>query len=194
MKKKYRFWSVLAIMMVAVLSVSLMSCGGDDDDEDSGGSSGIVGWYANSKDINGGIIEWIDMVDGWQKESAEMFGNSYQGLSFNRQGELLIDGDVYNGRYDVYNIVNSNTIVRYYGHVCQYGAPIASNETFLFKFEHNTLGTLALYGYQSFYYSYWIDEGKLYSTEPEIFTITSRGIIPDGSSDVYIKYDPENTY
>lgn len=38
MNKKNYLWSLLTIMMLAVLSVGFMSCGDDDDDEITGGS------------------------------------------------------------------------------------------------------------------------------------------------------------
>ena len=44
MNRKNSFWSLLTIMMVALLSVSFASCGSDDDDK-GGGASGLSGLY-----------------------------------------------------------------------------------------------------------------------------------------------------
>lgn len=197
--KKMKFWSML--MLVAMALPMMMACGGsdkDDDDDGGGGTSkGLVGWYAPRSDLNGGVTDWLDMVYGWEKESAEMYGNPVPALDFNYRGEVTIGGEVF---YDnasehvVYNIVNDNTIIKYDGRYFQYGASAASDMTFLFGFYHKTLGSMALYGERARYYSCWEEDGKLYSTEPEIFTITSEGIIPDGSSTVYVKYNPDKTH
>ena len=41
MKAKDLLWSLLSIMMVAMLSVGFVSCGGDDEDESSSGSGSV---------------------------------------------------------------------------------------------------------------------------------------------------------
>ena len=52
--KQTKFWHLLAVMMVAMLSMTMVSCGGDDDDDDfgtGGGSSSnpLVGTWVLSE-------------------------------------------------------------------------------------------------------------------------------------------------
>jgi hypothetical protein len=180
-------------MGIAFLSLFVVT-GCNKDDEGGGDAKGLKGWYANSKDINGGICEWMDDLARIERDAAQLFGGTPQGLEVNSRGEVYVAGDKFDDTYIVYNIENSNTIVKYFGHVLQYGASAASGETLLFKFNNSTLGTLALYGYTFRYYTYSTSDNKIWSDEPEIFTITSNGLIPDGSSIRYIKYDQDKTY
>lgn len=51
MKKKNWLWSMLAVMMVAMLSVGIVSCGKDDDDNGTGSSvsnSSVVGRWTGT--------------------------------------------------------------------------------------------------------------------------------------------------
>ena len=50
MNKKRKLWNVLAIMMVAMLSVGFVSCGSDDED---GGGSGVSGLYYYETGLGG---------------------------------------------------------------------------------------------------------------------------------------------
>lgn len=69
MVKLKRLWSLLAMMMVAMLSISVVSCGDDDDDDDStvviddnGDNSG--GSYVNNNEPNTtGKLDGHDYVD-----------------------------------------------------------------------------------------------------------------------------------
>lgn len=49
MKQKSILWSLLAMMMVAVLSAGFVACS-DDDDDDSSSGSGVVGTWSGSDD------------------------------------------------------------------------------------------------------------------------------------------------
>ncbi|MBR1687924.1 MAG: hypothetical protein IJ710_05235 [Prevotella sp.] len=48
MKKKSILWSVLAIMMAALVSVGTTSCGSDDDDNGGGANNAVGTWYGTS--------------------------------------------------------------------------------------------------------------------------------------------------
>ncbi len=45
MNKKNYFWSMLTMMMVAMLSVAFVSCSSDDDDKENGSTNSIVGTW-----------------------------------------------------------------------------------------------------------------------------------------------------
>lgn len=194
--KKMKFWGML--MLVAMALPMMMACGGSDkdDDDDGGGgggsSKGIIGWYGLEHNLNGGPIETLEMSYDY---------GAY--LTINGRGEIIetspnlgnIEKNVSTAFswFRFYNIVNSNTIVEHTGGIYEYGASAAANKELLYKFYYAPLGTLAIYSNESRYYTYWEDEGKLY-TEYDIFTIMSDKLIPDGSSMIFIKYDRDKTY
>lgn len=98
MKKKNFLWSMFAIMMVTMLSVSLSACGSDDDD-DNGGSSVVGTWKGNSdgesltltfKNDGTGtyVIVWDDSWTG-EGEVSERGTFSYS-MSSSHSGYLTI--------------------------------------------------------------------------------------------------------
>ena len=90
MKKRY-FWSILAIMMVSMLSVGLVSCGGDDDGSSSGGGDASTNVGKLDKDFNKRI---------------KSVGNIYYYYKDNGLLDYIVNG---NHRYDF--TYNPNTIV-----------------------------------------------------------------------------------
>ena len=52
MEKRHIFWSILSIMMVAMLSIGLSSCSKDDDDSDSDDGSGAAVETSGSLNVN----------------------------------------------------------------------------------------------------------------------------------------------
>ena len=186
--KKNLFLSLLAIMMVAMVSMSLSSCSKDKDD-DSG--SDLTGWYART-DL---MTFWLELVD-----------DDYGYFEFNSQGEVIYVSTMWGGsrqnystgiyNYDdpVYNIVDDNTIIRYYGSIYEYDSYAALGKKLLCKFYYPPLGMLGLYEHSAQYFTYWTDNNTLFTTEYETYLITSSGIIPNGSSFTWYKYDPEDTY
>lgn len=191
--KKFYF---LAMMFAAsVMTLTFSACGGDDDDGNEGNdgnssSSGLTGWYIR-QDRN----SWLDLFadEGPYK--------------FNLQGEIIQErtwpwGSVteenmshYND-YVVYYIPDDETFIRYYGAYYRENAPAAASKQLLYRLNYGTLGTLGLYAEYTYYYTYWREGNKLYTTEDgwTVYTVTPTGIIPDGSSFVFSKYDPNQIY
>lgn len=196
MIKMKNLWSLLTIMMAALVSISLTACGGDDDDDHGGSnnggggtSSGIYGYYTR-QDWNG----FLDLYDDT---------HTYQ---FNSQGEIIA---VYNGNVswmdynisnlgdkEVYYIPDDETFIKYTGAYYKEGASAAAGKELLYRLNYSGLGTLGLYAESKRYFTYWRDGNKLYTTEDgwTVYTVTSTGIIPDGGSFVYSKYDPNTVY
>ena len=56
MKKKKYYWSLLTVVMMAVMSVGFVSCGDDDDEPGSGSNSTLVGTWAQYH--KGGATAW----------------------------------------------------------------------------------------------------------------------------------------
>lgn len=105
MVKKKNLWSLLAIMMVAMLSLSLSSCGDDDDDEGGGGNPLVGTWSCSSHYIDrvsfeggtdtftfksNGTYEW--KCRGWDNESGKYYyNNSLNTLTItNQKGTTLV--------------------------------------------------------------------------------------------------------
>lgn len=69
MKTKNYLWSLLTIMMVAMLSVSMISCGGDDDDDftpnSGGGSSTNTGDYIATTQVKTMKVKDTGANFGW---------------------------------------------------------------------------------------------------------------------------------
>ena len=196
MSKMKFLWSMLVVIMALVVSFCLTACGGDDSDDNGGGngsgntSSGIYGYY-----IRQGRNYWLDLFadEGPYK--------------FNLQGEIIQErtwpwGSVteenmshYND-YVVYYIPDDETFIRYYGAYYRENAPAAASKQLLYRLNYGTLGTLGLYAEYTYYYTYWREGNKLYTTEDgwTVYTVTPSGIIPDGSSFVFSKYDSNQIY
>lgn len=185
-----------------MLAMSFVACG--DDDDSKGGNSGNgsatnVGWYARS-DIQSRVMS---SLDSWNKPGDCYCSANSQGViqcyitTFGTPTEpsfAFSDADAYFTWETFYNIVDNNTIVKYTGAIYEYGASAAAGKKLLYKFNYGSLGTLALYAVSTQYYTYWIEDNKMYTTEYEIYTITSSGLIPDGSSYMLAKYNPEDTH
>ena len=199
MNKKYlkRFYFFAMMLAASVMTLTFSACGGDDDDDDNkgnGSSSGLTGWYIR-QDIKG---SWLDISS-----------DDYD-YTFNMQGEIIGIGKAwpYTGSeanmstlgqvfgQDVYYIPDDETFIKYEGIYYKENASSAAGKTLLYKFNYGTLGTLGLYATHSYYYTYWREGNKLYTTEDgwTVYTVTPNGIIRDGSSFVFSKYDPNQIY
>lgn len=106
MKKKF-FWSMLTFLMVAIVSVGFVSCGGDDDDKNGGGSSSVSGlyYYENGGGsrtayyfVNGNTVETYG--DLTQDRNATWRGN--KGTSFPlRSGWYYWEGNKHTYSYHI---------------------------------------------------------------------------------------------
>lgn len=198
MKTMKRF-SFFAMMLAAsVIMFTFTACGGDGDDKDGGGGasgtstdSGLIGWY--KKQDAGGLENLVS--DG-------------QTIGFDSQGNVVIyepapwGSDVLEWQVSawytetVYYIPDDETIIKYTGHYYKENSPAAGNKVLLFRYNCVGLGYVGVYAESTQYYTYWRDGNKLYTTESgwDIFTITSTGLIPDGGSTIYTKYNPNQSY
>lgn len=96
---KKNLFNLIAILMIAVMSVSFVSCGSDDDKEESGISESILGtWYMLESDSYGWVIhvtmssikeyELYKSSGKWKLESA---GSAY-GYTINGNKLTSLDG------------------------------------------------------------------------------------------------------
>ncbi len=195
----FYFMSMKRFIYFAFLALTLCACGGGDDDK-----SGNSGNESNSTSTDAGIIGWYtrqDMAGFWLDLVSD--DTTY---SFNTEGEIIgvssmwgteqnFSGSLADGN-EVYYIPDDETFIRYYVGTYKENAPAANGKTLLYRFNYSYLGTLGLYATSTTYYTYWREGNKLYTTEDgwTVYTVTPTGIIPDGSSFVYSKYDPNKVY
>ena len=184
MKKRIRIWSVLAIIMAAMLSISLTSCGSDDDDDNgSGGGGGITSgqWYFNGN-------PWRAALMKMNIEAAKYYGN---GLVLNN-----VINESYSGITScVIHIINDNTLqVLSDDYVCQDGTS-ATGKQLLYRWNSPDFGTLGFYCSNSNTYTYdEYEDNKIYVyTWGKFFTVAGDMLIMDGG-DTFYSYNPETEY
>lgn len=192
-----RFYFLAMMLAAGIMTLTLTACGDDDNKDNDGGgsyyedtstSSGITGWYIRH-----------DMAGFW----LYLYSDDYT-YSFNMEGEIMGVSSSYgtvqnfsNGEVqEVYYIPDDQTFVKYSTCLYRENAPAASGKTLLYRFNYPNLGTLGLYAVSTTYYTYWREGNKLYTTDDgwTVYTITPTGIVADGSSFVYSKYDPNKVY
>lgn len=197
MNKKH-LWSILTVLAVMLLCVGFASCGGDDDDKKDGyggnstsTDSGLIGWYKPQDSGN---------LEGWLKDGDTMDFDSQGNVVVYTPvpwGSGVIDMDLSSlTRETVYYIPDDQTIIKYYGYYYKENSSAAGNKELLYRYFCVGLGYVGVYAGATQYYTYWREDNKLYTTESgwSVFTITSTGLIPDGGSTIYVKYDPSQVY
>ena len=196
MKTNVTKWMLL--LMVGLMTTALCGCGSDDDDNDNsdggiyGNQSGIMGWYANSQELNGNVDGILELLIEWEKEDLPWNTEpKIPDIGFNSQGEIVIGGGVYHGDpHIVYQITSANTMVKHYGEILKLGASKATGPL-LYSFYNADLGALGVYSYRMVNFTFQEIDGILYSTD-DIFILTDGGFYIDGTSDYYTKYNPNN--
>lgn len=77
MKKKEFFWSLLTVMMVAMLSVGIVSCSKDDKNDESNPSSKVIGTWS-VRDGNESLT--LTFKSGGVGTSTYKYYSSYSGM------------------------------------------------------------------------------------------------------------------
>ena len=190
----------MTFTMVAIVSIIFVSCGGDDDNGVTG--EGLKGWYTNlnevakQSDFNvineaidnkevlssyryGGQIhthiasydEFIDN-DGCYHDSEASFGR----LRFTISKNIL-----------VIRIVDDKTLLFYSAMLYVDGR--GSGDAVYKLYAGRVFGNMAYYGTPT-YYTYAKIENKLVVSNGDIYTFVDGGLVKDGSSGRWSKYDP----
>lgn len=123
--KKMNYWSMLTIIIVAMLSIGFASCSSDDDEEESGGGRGdvaLVGkWYSVHNNYTIGRMFHSDgkcYYGEWGKGDAERWGNDGVGRWSASQNYLTItwtdegDTEVEQFTYTISNEGKTLTLTR----------------------------------------------------------------------------------
>lgn len=199
-------WSLMTIMMAAIVCLSLSSCGGDDDDNGSGLESGLKGWYTNlsevAKQSDFNVIN--EAIDNEEVLSSYRYGGqthkhiaSYD--EFIDSDGAYHDSDASFGRLrftistpiNAIRIVDDSTILFYSAWLYIDGRGLGDT---VYKFDAGRIfGNMAYYGTPT-YYTYAQVENKLVVSNGDIYTVVDGGLIKDGSSGKWSKYDPNKRY
>ena len=199
--KKKCFWSLLPLMVVAMVSLSLSSCG-DDDDDDGGLGSGLKGWYTNLSDVakQSDFNKLNDAINNNEVLSSYRYGG--QTHTYIASRDLFIggdgmysDSDAHFGRLrfsiqtpiNAIRIVDDQTLIFYVAWLYEDGA---SSEDVVYRlYAGSIFGNMTYYGSGS-YYTYAKVENKIVVSNGDIYTVVDGGLIKDGSSAKWSKYDP----
>lgn len=109
MKQKRILWSLLTMMMVAVLSAGFVACGDDDDDSSSG--SGVVGTWSGKDGReslsltfkSGGKGTWVSRYEDYYSGTETERGSFTYEMEGKSKGIIIIkDYDSYSGYHNDY--------------------------------------------------------------------------------------------
>lgn len=187
----------MSVVMVIMLSVGFVSCDGDD----SGGSS-LRGWYTD--------LSYVATQSDFNVINAAI--NNHEVLSSYRYGgqthtyvasrDLFINSDgMYNDvepylgrlRFSISNpinairIVDDSTLLFYVGWLYEDGK--GDGDTVYRLYAGSIFGNMAYCG-SPLYYSYIRTDNMIIVSNGDIYTIVDGGLVKNGSSSPWSKYDP----
>ena len=198
--KKYLI-SLFTIMMVTLAGLSFVSCSDDDGDDDNGGGK-MTGWYidlnepATQSDFK--IID--EAINNHELLASYSYGgqryNYYatKDLFFSSDG-MYTDTDSHFGRLrfsiqsqvTVIHVIDNTTLTKYYADLYRGGA---SSEDKVFKIYAGPIFGNMEYCGPPTYYTYVIAGNKMIVSNGDIYTISTNGLIREGTSSLMSKYDP----
>lgn len=202
MKNKLIF--LLLPMLALLFYLSCVSCSSDSAEGEE--QSGIKGWYVNKNDLAsaGDFTEINKAIEQSEILSQYTYGGTVHKTIASRS--LFIDD---NGMYsdskasfgrvrfsvnpiiNVYRIIDDSTMMMYIGWLYELNATGARGKEMLYSFNAGHIfGTMAYYGDSPTYITYVKKDNKILTSEGEIFTVTSSGLVKDGTSIILSKYSP----
>lgn len=177
------------------------TCSPDPEPDEN---SGLKGWYTDLSDL--GKQSDFDKINTAIRNREVLSSYKYGGetheyvasrdLFINSDGRYN-DSDAYYGRLrftaptliNVIRILDEQTLVFYTGWLYEDGAYNAGEALYTF-YAGSIFGDMTYYGTPT-YYTYAKIDNKLIVSNGDIYTVTSSGLIKDGSSDLWSKYDPK---
>lgn len=190
------------LLPIFALGLCVTSCG---DDEEAV-NDGLRGWYTN---LNA-VAEKSDfdeineaIYNGELLSSYKYGGERHDYIAFR---SLFIDGDghyndtsAYFGRLrfsiqsfiNVIHIIDSSTLLFYIAHLCEDGA--SSADAVYKLYAGPVFRYMTYYGTPS-YYTYTRVDNKIIVSNGDIYTVANGGLIKDGGSSKWSKYDPSKVY
>lgn len=184
-------------LLLVVMGFMFVTC--SDSDSDSSKNSGLKGWYldlssvAKQSDFNeiNKAIRNKEVLTSYKYNeyvaSRDLFINSDGSYNDTDShfGRLRFSIDFF---INVVRILDDQTLVFYIGYLYEDGA--SNNEALYTFYAGSIFGNMTYYGTPT-YYTYAKVGNKLIVSNGDIYTVTSDGLIKDGSSALWSKYDPK---
>lgn len=195
MKSIKKINSIASTLLLVVMCFMFAACPEPDSDKDSG----LKGWYLDLSSV----AKQSDFDEINEAIRNQEVLKSYKNYDYVASRDLFIDND---GRYsdtdsyfgrlrfsiqsfiNVVRILDDQTLVFYIGYLYEDGA--SSDEALYSFYAGSIFGNMTYYGTSS-YYTYAKVDNKLIVSNGDIYTITSSGLIKDGSSALWSKYNPK---
>lgn len=183
-------------LVLIVMGFMFATC--SDSDSDSSRNDGLKGWYLDMNSVaKEADFDEINKAIRNKEVLTSYKYNEYvasRDLFINSDGSYS-DSDSHFGRLrfsiksfiNVVRILDDNTLLFYVGYLYEDGSD-AGEELYSF-YAGSIFGQMTYYGTPS-YYTYAKVDNKLIVSNGDIYTVTSNGLIKDGSSDLWSKYEP----
>lgn len=196
--------SLQKIALLLVVGITLCAVYGCDDDIDENNStSGLNGWYTNLSSLakQSDFYEINKAIRNNEVLSSYHYGGKKHEYIASR--DLFINSEgIYSDtaanlgrlRFSVSSVINvirildDNTLLFYIGYLCEDG--VNAGEALYSFYAGSIFGQMTYYGTPT-YYTYARVDNKLIVSNGDIYTVTSGGLIRDGSSSLWSKYDPK---
>ena len=183
-------------LVLIVMGFMFATC--SDSDSDSSRNDGLKGWYLDMNSVaKEADFDEINKAIRNKEVLTSYKYNEYvasRDLFINSDGSYS-DSDSHFGRLrfsiksfiNVVRILDDNTLLFYVGYLYEDGSD-AGEELYSF-YAGSIFGQMIYYGTPT-YYTYAKVDNKLIVSNGDIYTVTSNGLIKDGSSDLWSKYEP----
>lgn len=192
----------IKFLFLAIMASLLFSCG---DDEEAV-NDGLRGWYTNLNVVaeKSDFDEINEAIYNGELLSSYKYGGERHDYIASRS--LFIDGDghyhdtsAYFGRLrfsiqssiNAIHIIDSSTLLFYIAHLYEDGA--SSADAVYKLYAGPVFRYMTYYGTPS-YYTYTRVDNKIIVSNGDIYTVANGGLIKDGGSSKWSKYDPSKVY
>lgn len=184
-------------LVLIVMGFMFATC--SDSDSDSSRNDGLKGWYLDMNSVaKEADFDEINKAIRNKEVLTSYKYNEYvasRDLFINSDGSYS-DSDSHFGRLrfsidfliNVVRIIDDQTLAFYIGYLYEDGA--SNNEALYTFYAGSIFGNMTYYGTPT-YYTYAKVGNKLIVSNGDIYTVTSNGLIKDGSSALWSKYDPQ---
>lgn len=173
--------------MAALIPLSFISCGENDSDNEGEKKNSLFGYYADLSDVpyQGDFMEYTELILNEEASRSDFFNDDG---SFIPRSYLKSD-PLYN-KYlgTVVYVKDNNTVIYYYTDLHDHDKTTGMDV--LYRFYAGTFWGNLFYCAEPTYYTYTQTDNKIFVSNGDIFTITSDGLIQDGSSTILEKYNP----
>lgn len=199
MNKMNSLLSLLTIMMVALLSVSVTSCGGDDNDGGGGGTpnnnNSFVGcWYASydaTQEYTQAAEYFVSNINRTLQTHPEYTRNDF----FDSDGRFYTQSNILGSSAQYIHFIDNHTLTltQKFSDAWAVGSSLTNEMDLVCIINTGTrVGQIGLYA-RTFYYTYEILDNKLYiPVAGIIFTISGTSLLRDGG-DRYTKMSVPKT-